>query len=119
MNTEQGTSATHALPTPMPEGFPELFRARLATLVSHHDISDGVFRRLYFDLVICPQIKAALQEHGIASVFRDPDFDWKRHLDDRLAQRWRECRAGCDEEGCFTDTLRLLAGFRILAERLH
>lgn len=119
MQIENISQAVQSPPPAMPEGFPELFRARLASLVDHQHISAGVFKRLYFDLVICPQIQAALTENGIASVFLDPDFDWKRHLDDRLAQRWRECCASHDAQGYFSETLRFLAGFRILAERLH
>lgn len=119
MKTESSSQAVQCLPPAMPEGFPELFRARLASLVDHQHISAGVFKRLYFDLVICPQIKAALQEHDVAHVFLDPGFDWKGHLDDRLAQRWRECCASHDDQGFFSETLRFLAGFRILAERLR
>ncbi|GAB3266979.1 hypothetical protein [Chitinimonas naiadis] len=118
------------LPGPLPLGFPEAFRARLVQLASDADVSDETFQRVYFDLIVCPQLHASMRRmypHSKAcadqpsseAVFLDPAFSWAVHLDERLARRWRECLLRHGEGVWLDEALALLSSFRVLAEHLH
>lgn len=118
------------LPGPPPLGFPEVFRRRLLQLASDPSISDAVFQRLYFDLILCPQLHASLRRmhpQGVgasdqpasATIFLEPDFSWQRHIDDRLSQRWRECLLRHSDGTGLDESLALLSSFRVLAEHLY
>ncbi|QDQ25249.1 hypothetical protein FNU76_02155 [Chitinimonas arctica] len=117
------------LPGPLPLGFPEAFRARLISLASDPSVGNDTMQRLYFDLVVCPQIEASMRRMHPASqagldqprseaIFLDPAFSWTIHLDDRLHRRWQDCLLRHGERAGLEDVVGLLAGFRILAEHL-
>ncbi|QNM98248.1 hypothetical protein [Chitinimonas koreensis] len=117
------------LPGPLPLGFPEAFRARLIALAGDADVSDTTFQRLYFDLILCPQLHAAMRrmhpgsagaadQPASEAIFLDPAFSWRHHLDDRLNQRWRECLVRHGDGAWLDESLALLSSFRVLAEHL-
>ncbi|WP_269533282.1 hypothetical protein [Chitinimonas sp. BJYL2] len=108
------------MPDPLPIGFPDAFRARLMQLADAPGVSDTAFQHVYFDLVVCPQLQAALMGFGdaAAQVFADPAFGWRIHLDARLQHRWNECLVKHGEGAWLDETVSLLAGFRMLAEHL-
>lgn len=109
------------LPTPLPLGLPAAFRARLVQLAHETALGDAAFQRLYFDLVLCPQLRARLNEAdeaGVRSLFTSPGFCWRQHLDERLAHRWREGLLRQGDGAYIDESLGLLAGFRELAETL-
>ncbi|WP_184201942.1 hypothetical protein [Chitinimonas taiwanensis] len=123
------STAQQRLPHPLPLGLPEAFRARLVELADCESLPDSAFERLYFDLILCPQLHASIrrmQPGGVGSsdqpaseaIFLDPRFSWSRHLDDRLAHRWRECLLRQGDGAYLDEALGLLAGFRHLAEQL-
>jgi hypothetical protein len=118
-----------ALPGPLPLGFPASFAERLHLLSHHPEISEEVLGHLYFDLVLSPQLHAAMCRMGPASVctadmphgdsiFLDPRFCWAHHIDGRLGQRWRDCLQRHREDKALSQVIALLSGFRILAEHL-
>lgn len=121
--------ARHALPGPLPLGFPEAFGQRLRELAQHPEVSTQTLEHLYFDLVLCPQLHANLCRMGPKSVgasdqprgeaiFLDPKFSWPRHIDERLGQRWRECLLRHHEGEWLSQAVALLSSFRVLAEHL-
>ncbi|HEY9102123.1 hypothetical protein [Chitinimonas sp.] len=117
------------LPGPLPLGFPDAFRARLVQLAADPGVTDETFQRLYFDLVVCPQMHASMrrmypnsqagkdQPCGEA-IFLDPAFSWSRHLDERLSRRWQECLLRHGEGAWLDESLALLSSFRVLLEHL-
>lgn len=124
------TRAATRLPTSLPLGFPHAFRDRLSQLAQDRTIADETLDRLYFDLVLCPQLHASIRrmqadnlgasdQPASEAIFLDAAFSWQRHLDDRLNQRWRERLLRQNQAVWADQSLALLSSFRVLAEHLH